>query len=103
MIRKRLSDKPPIFLEVKGSRAALATTEIKYAGTAPTCSTHDLPIHEIIGRQVSGARGATTIVRKNFVSEMEAHNRADRPLPVRHDQELTVISKLALQFVEVVT
>ena len=86
-----------MLLEGKRARTALAASEVKQRTPALDSPAHDFPIHEIIGRGIARAIGATRIIRQHLVAEIKAQDTADRRIAVQNGEDLAVLAEFALQ------
>src|SRR5439155_4907898 len=100
--RERRGLETPVLLEIVRAGAALATAVIENAQTALAAATHQLPILEIVRRQLARVDGVSRVIRQHFIAEIKAKYAAERSRTrIDDSQHLAAISENLGQLREV--
>src|SRR3954462_455846 len=75
LIGERCRLETPVPLEVVGAGSLLAAAEVEDADASLARAAHQLPVLEVIGREIARLGAVTGVVREHFALEIEAQYR----------------------------
>src|SRR3954463_16464715 len=85
LIGERRGLETPVPLEVVGAGSLLAAAEVEDADAALARAAHQLPVLEVVRREIARLGAVTGVVRGHFVLEIEAQYRRQRFTSGRDD------------------
>src|ERR1044071_8183635 len=68
----------PVLLEVEGTGPLLAAAEVENADALLAGAAHQLPVLEVVGREIARLRAVAGVVRKDLIPEVEAQHGGQR-------------------------
>src|SRR5258708_15489691 len=92
-VRQCMGFKPPLRFEFVRSGSLFASTEVKNLAPLGSSITHELPVHEIIGRKVKIVLKGPAIVRQNLLSIKKRQYCGDYLFIVFDEQYFTLIAE----------
>src|SRR6185503_2541820 len=78
LVGERRGLEAPVSLEVEGTGPLLAAAEVEDADASLARAAHQLPVLEVVGREIARLGAVAGVIRKHFVPEVEAQNRGQR-------------------------
>src|SRR5262245_12284837 len=102
LVVQRLRLEAPVLLEVERTGAALAPAVVEDPAAALRAAAHQLPVLEVVCREVPRVDVIPGVVRQHLVAKIECeHARHRFAFPVEHRQHLGVAAEDALERLEV--
>src|SRR5215510_6787972 len=102
LVVQRLRLEAPVPLEVERARAALAPAVVEDLAAALAAAAHQLPVLEVVCRELPSVDVIPCVVRQHLVAEIEReHARHRFAFPVEDRQHLGVAAEHALERLEV--
>ena len=77
----------PVSFEIERSAFSFAPAEVEDSESLLRAKRHQLPIHKIVGREGSGPRQGTAVVRQDLVFIEKRKHPGNRFSPVFNDQD----------------